>query len=155
MVYTPDKIYGDGASDKNIELNNINVLGKTPDKMADSRIVTYPFALPRTQANYVNDNHKITANIIDNTHEYVFHRRALIGNLAQKRIKLVLPGNFGLKAGMAVNLLMPKYSINTNEDDSGLDKSLSGKYIILATRHIIRSDKHETIVEVATTSAGK
>jgi hypothetical protein len=32
------------------------------------------------------------------------------------------------------------------------DKSLSGKYVIVASRHIIGYDKHETIIEVASSS---
>jgi hypothetical protein len=37
--------------------------------------------------------------------------------------------------------------------DDNIDESLSGKYLIIATRHMIGYDKHETIIEVATTSS--
>jgi hypothetical protein len=39
--------------------------------------------------------------------------------------------------------------------DDNIDESLSGKYIIIATRQIIGLEKHETIIEVATTSTEK
>ena len=37
----------------------------------------------------------------------------------------------------------------------GVDETLSGKYIITGVRHIIRFDKHETVIEVATDSTKK
>ena len=36
-----------------------------------------------------------------------------------------------------------------------VDETLSGKYIITGVRHIIRFDKHETVIEVATDSTKK
>ena len=33
------------------------------------------------------------------------------------------------------------------------DKSISGKYIVIASRQLISFDKHETIIEVASTSS--
>jgi hypothetical protein len=38
---------------------------------------------------------------------------------------------------------------------SNEDTSLSGKYLIIGTRHIITYQKHETIVEVVTDSTNK
>jgi hypothetical protein len=35
------------------------------------------------------------------------------------------------------------------------DTSLSGKYLIIASRQIIGYNKHETIIEIATTSTNK
>jgi hypothetical protein len=63
-----------------------------------------------------------------------------------------MPGNFGLYSGSCVQLNIPhRYNIDTKNMESG-DKSLSGKYIIIGVRHLIRYDKHETILEVATDS---
>jgi hypothetical protein len=36
-----------------------------------------------------------------------------------------------------------------------MDKTLEGKYLIVAARHIIRYDKHETLLEVASDSSNR
>jgi hypothetical protein len=122
-------------------------------EMYNSRIVSYPFSLPRTTAAYIKENSPKTSSVIDNTHEYIFQRRASFSNLMQKRIELVLPGNFSYSCGSVVNLDIPKFSIQ--EDAKNTDDTLSGRYIILGVRHIIRSNMHETLIEVATDSTKK
>jgi hypothetical protein len=47
--------------------------------------------------------------------------------------------------------MAPDMSVREKGDDNN-DPSLSGKYIIIASRQLIKYDKHETIIEVATTS---
>jgi hypothetical protein len=65
-----------------------------------------------------------------------------------------MPGNFQLTSGLNVNVMLP--SMSQKEDGSdNIDDSLSGKYIIIASRQIIGFEKHETIIEVATTSTEK
>jgi hypothetical protein len=73
-------------------------------------------------------------------------------NLMNKRIKLVMPGNFQLTSGFNLNLRVPDFSIKEPGDDANEDRGTSGKYLIVATRHIIGFEKHETVLEVATTS---
>jgi hypothetical protein len=68
-----------------------------------------------------------------------------------KRVKLVMPGNFQLTSGFNVNLTAPTFG-QKEKGDTNEDKSLSGKYVIVASRHIIGFDKHETIIEVASSS---
>lgn len=68
-----------------------------------------------------------------------------------KRLKIVMPGNFQLSSGFNVNLVAPTFSKKEIGGDNE-DPSLSGKYIITSSRQIIGYDKHETIIEVATTS---
>jgi hypothetical protein len=68
-----------------------------------------------------------------------------------KRIKIVMPGNFQLSSGFNVNVSAPNFS-KKNRGDDNEDTSLSGSYIIVASRHVIGYEKHETIIEVATTS---
>jgi hypothetical protein len=72
----------------------------------------------------------------------------------QKRVQVVLPGNFALFSGSMVNLFVPRFGI---KDDNAtardlLDTKMSGKYIIVGVRHIIQYNKHETIIEVASDS---
>lgn len=118
------------------------------DKMYDSRIVTYPYSTSRMDASYIKDNDPSRINFMDNTEDYIFQRKSIFTNLMQKRIEILMPGNFGLYSGMTVNLTVPKYS--AKENDRNYDASLTGKYIVLGSRHIIRFDKHETLIEVAT-----
>jgi hypothetical protein len=64
-------------------------------------------------------------------------------------MELAIPGNFGIMAGDMVQLDVPKYSKKTDSVDGELDPTLSGKYIVTATRHSLNSVKHETFIEVA------
>jgi hypothetical protein len=95
----------------------------------------------------------------DNTHEYVFQRKHFFGNLAMKRLQLTMPGNFGLHTGLMVELDVPKYAGSTeSETDTTIDArdmEFSGRYIITAVRHIIKYDRHETLIEVASDSSIK
>ena len=81
----------------------------------------------------------------------MFQRRAILENLIAKRLKLVMPGNFQLTSGFNVHLSAPSYA-KKEKGDSNEDISLTGKYIIIATRHIIGYNKHETIIEIASSS---
>ena len=51
---------------------------------------------------------------------------------------------------MNVDVPMIGSKDKSNNDE---DKSISGKYIIVATRHIIGYNKHETVIEVASSSS--
>ena len=72
----------------------------------------------------------------------------------QKRLRLTMPGNFALASGNNANIEVPHRYVEENKSDM-VDTTLSGKYIITGVRHIIRFDKHETIIEVATDSSMK
>jgi len=134
--------------------NVINKENKSPFEMVNSRIVTYPFSVPRSQVAFIRENNPGSLSVLDNTHEYVFQRKALFSNLMQKRMQVALPGNFALFSGSLVQLNVPRFGIkeeNASNKDA-IDTTLSGKYIILGTRHIIKQNKHETLIEVATDS---
>ena len=129
--------------------------------MEDSRIVAYPYQMPRrdpqngTGENYFLDNvfgripeapfFPKTADIME---QYIYRRKPIFTNLMQRRLQLVMPGNFGLYSGMINEVFVPKYSIK-QEDNKTYDDTLSGNYIVIAARHILRYDKHETIIQVA------
>jgi hypothetical protein len=38
------------------------------------------------------------------------------------------------------------------EEDNNIDKSIYGKYLVVATRHMIRANQHETVVELVSDS---
>jgi len=119
---------------------------KRYNEMTESRVVSYPFALPRTAVEYIKGNDPETYGIIDRTENYIYQRKAIFTNLMQQRLQLVMPGNFELFSSRNIFLKVPKFS--TQLGDDALDRSLTGKYIITGTRHIIRPNRHETIIEV-------
>ena len=90
----------------------------------------------------------------ENYESYLFQRKAILANLMEKRIKFAMPGNFQLTSGLNVNVMLPNMAQREKGDDN-IDESLSGKYLIVATRQIIGLEKHETVIEVATTSTQK
>ena len=70
-----------------------------------------------------------------------------------QRLKVVMPGNFDLISGTNVNITVPTISAQYSENiQDNIDKTKSGKYLIVATRQMITYDKHETIMEIATDS---
>jgi hypothetical protein len=118
--------------------------------MYDSRIVSYPFALPRIQTAYIRENNPTASTVIDDTHNYVFQRKSYFTNMMQKRLQVTMPGNFGYNPGFIVNLDYPKFS---TKEEEVLDDTLSGRYIITGVRHIIRYNRHETLLEICTDSS--
>lgn len=122
------------------------------DKMTDSRVVSYPYATSRMDAAYIRDNDPSRINFMDNSEDYAFQRKSTFTNLLQKRIQLLMAGNFGLFSGGVVDLTVPKYAVK--EGNKTYDATLTGKYLITSTRHIIKYDRHETLIEVATDNLG-
>jgi len=100
---------------------------------------------------YIKDKDPTSISKIDNIENWLFQRKAIINLLMSKRIKLAMPGNFQLTSGFNINLDAPNFGKKAKGDDNN-DPSLSGKYIIIASRHILGIDKHETIIECGTTS---
>lgn len=128
--------------------------------MYESRVVAYPYSYPRghitehgDQTKYFIDHKKnpeaafFSSTGMDNIEEYIYKRKPIFTNLLQRRVQLLLPGNFGLQSGYTVNLTVPKYSIK--HDDETFDRTLTGKYMIIGTRHLITYTKHETLIQVA------
>lgn len=128
--------------------------GLNVDEMADSKVSLYPFMSTRKNNEYTKKNDNITATIIDATDSYVFQRSALLSNLISTRLQITLPGNFSLSSGFNVYLKYPKRGVYDSPSDV-MDKTLEGKYLIVAARHIIRYDKHETLLEVASDSTNR
>jgi len=118
------------------------------DQMFDSKKTLSIFGTARKLSNYVKANEP---DMITNNQDYenvLFQRTAIIKNLMGKKLKLVMPGNFQLTSGFNVSVSTPSFGADNDEEDP----TLSGKYLITATRHIISFDKHETILEVASSS---
>ena len=111
------------------------------------------FGAAQQYSEYIKKNDPESLSKIENLEDWVFQRKSIFENLMSKRIKIVMPGNFQLSSGFNVKVDAPNFGkkIKGGGDDNE-DTSLNGNYIIVASRHIIGYDKHETIIEVATTS---
>ena len=62
-----------------------------------------------------------------------------------------MPGNFQLTSGFNVEVLTSGFSRKDKGSEND-DVSLNGKYLIVAARHTLTHNKHETLIEVATDS---
>jgi len=121
-------------------------------QMYDSRIVTYPFFGNRKNSAFIKENNPTSVSLDEDTENYKFQREAIFQNLFSKRVKLVLPGNFKLSSGFCIDLDVPKRSVLV-DGENPFDSSLYGKYLIVATRHIIRPNMHEVVIEAVTDSS--
>jgi hypothetical protein len=117
----------------------------------DSKKSVSFFSTARQYSNYIKKYDPTSISKDDNTEDYIFQRKAILTNLMSKRLKIAMPGNFQLTSGFNVNVIAPNFGIKEKGGDNN-DPSISGKYIIVASRQIIGYDKHETILEVATSS---
>lgn len=119
----------------------------------DSRKAVWPFASARKYSQYIKKYDPTSIAKNDNFEDYVFQRKAIFSNLTERRLRLVVPGNFQLSSGFNVDLEIPIMGKKVpGSTDDNLDKTLSGKYVIIGTRHIIGFEKHETVIEVASSS---
>ena len=118
----------------------------------DSKKTMSMFNAAQQFSNYIKDKAPEMLSKLENQETWMFQRKAIIGNLMAKRLKVAMPGNFQLTSGFNVNVVAPTFG-KKFEGDENEDKSLSGKYIIVASRQIIGYEKHETIIEIATTSS--
>jgi len=117
----------------------------------DSKKTVSIFGAAQQISKYIKQNDPTSISKIENLESFLFQRKAFISMLMNKRVKIAMPGNFQLTSGFNIYLEAPTFGAKEKGGDNQ-DKSLSGKYLIVASRQIIGYDKHETIIEVATTS---
>ena len=145
---TPDKNIHDGLN-KILTYSN-PALGNNPN----AKYVCYPTGpngggtfLP---SSYVKDNDPESLNLSDDPFRYITQRPLLLKRYTTTRTRLSMPGNFDLTSGKTINLHKPASGLKTITNDS--DSQITNKYIIIAARHIIRKNMHETILEISTDS---
>jgi hypothetical protein len=114
----------------------------------NSRKVVSIFDFNRQYSEYIKKRDSSSLSKGESIESWSFQRKAIIKNLMSKRLKIVMPGNFQLSSGFNVNVDAP--IVGSSRGD---DKSINGKYIIIASRQIIGVEKHETIIEVASSSS--
>jgi hypothetical protein len=125
--------------------------GKDATEAFESKKTVSIFSAAKQFSNYIKKNDPTSLSLENNYENYLFQRKAIIQNLMAKRIRFAMPGNFQLTSGFNVNVIAPQFGEKEKGDDND-DPSVSGKYLIIASRQVIKYDKHETIIEVATTS---
>ena len=146
-----DDIIGNNTFNKNSKVvKTTNRDGKTNLQEYDSRRVVFPAALGRESNGYIRANNPSSLSLNETPEFFILQRRALLQNLFAKRLKIILPGNFSITCGVNLNIKKPKNS--TYEEDNNIDKSIYGKYLIVSTRHMIRANQHETVLELVSDS---
>lgn len=128
-----------------------NKFGLNNTEMYDSKVVFSPMNAFYSESSYIKENDPESVDIQDDPYNYKVQREASIRSILNQRIKVLMPGNFDLTSGLTANLEVPVRGENSIGNDN-LDYSLSGKYIITASRQMITYQKHETIIELATDS---
>ena len=128
-----------------------NKFGVRNTEMYDSRVVVFPMDAFGSDSDFIKQNDPLSIDVADDTYNYMLQRDASIRNILNQRIKILMPGNFDLTSGLTANLTVPVRGEKAKIVDN-TDYSLSGKYLIIASRQMITSQKHETIIEVATDS---
>ena len=149
--------YTDIFNDKTLNKNRNVTVDRNRDKklnvdMETSKVVSFPTPLNRKTNSYIKNNDPYSINTGESPQYFIMQRKAILKNLFSQRLKIALPGNFLLSSGKVVDVNKQKNS--TDQDDSR-DQSIYGKYLIVATRHIIQQSKHETLIEVATDSTNE
>lgn len=114
----------------------------------NSSIICHATSGGFTHSTYLQENDPESLNSEDDTQKYIVQRRALLKSYTNTRVRLEMPGNFDLSSGYMVNFKKSIAGGKTTSTDE--DTSLSGRYMIIASRNIIRFDSHITILEIAT-----
>lgn len=145
-----DDMFKDKTLNKVVnDTNEINRSGISNKDMRSTRRVVYPTPILREKSDYIKENDIQSINLRETPQYFVYQRRAIFKHLFSQRLKVALPGNFALTSGKNLNI---KKNKNASYEEDTEDKSLFGKYLIVATRHIIKPNGHETLIEVVTDS---
>lgn len=146
-----DDIFKDNNLNKTANLpKDINSENLLNTQMIGSKRVVYPTHIARSNTSYVLDNDKKSLNLKETPEYFSLQRRAILKHLYSQRIKIALPGNFALTSGVTLNISKQKSSYYDEKEN--VDDSLFGKYLVVAVRHILGNNKHETILELVTDS---
>ena len=131
-----------------------NKSGQSNMEAFDSKKSLSMFGTGRKYSEYIKAKDPESLTYIEPYEDLIFQRKSIFKNLMSKRLKFVMPGNFQLSAGYNVDVKVPELAAKEDGLESE-DLTLNGKHLIIASRHIISEDKHETIIEVASTSTNK
>ena len=151
--YTFNDIY-EGSAHANpnkIVAKSQTKYGNSNYDMDNSRKIFYLDTTERQTTAYINENDPEPLQNQDTPQQYIFQRESILQNFVSQRLRLVIPGNFAVTSGKTLYLNVPRRGFDSDDTDN-FDVTLKGKYAILATRHMIRHNRFETIVEAVTDS---
>jgi hypothetical protein len=136
------------------ETPNIGVMynqdGSTNITNYDSRKIMYYTGLDRQSSKYIQKNDPQSYYNTEDA-KYILERKAVMKNFLNKRVRVVMPGNFNLTSGINIDLRFQEKQDQSLDGDNK-DYSAYGKYTIIGARHIISYNKHETIFDAASDS---
>jgi hypothetical protein len=142
----------DHANKNSLETNIQNPNGTNLKNSFDSNKAVYVTRGARGGSNYIKESDPNSINKNEAYEKLIVQRKAIFSNLTSRKIKLSMPGNFSLTSGKTVDLDVAPFSVKSSSGKEIRDNSLSGKYLIVATRHVIGSSKHTTFIEIVTDS---
>jgi hypothetical protein len=130
-----------------------NRIGLKNTEMFNSKIVIHPFQTSRRNSPSVKENDNESITYLEMTEKIKFQRSAIFDSLNTRQIKMVLNGDFDITCGRSIGVFVPTRGYKS-EDEDAYDKSLTGNYLITATRHILKAQNnmHEVVVEAVTDS---
>jgi hypothetical protein len=133
---------GSANANKNIPPSKNNIFNIRPEQAYSSKIESYFY------------NSKLTGKE-ETPDKWLLQRESIMQNLFARKIRVVMAGNFLYTSGKLMNVFVPKFSVSaSNDSDSGLDKFLSGNYLIVSTKHTLRAEsrEHTTTMDLVTDS---
>lgn len=143
---------------KNVQLNNSALINNTPNRenkrmneMYESSFKVVISNKEQIKAKGISDEPWSVSNDIA-AETFVPYRTAQMSLSHYSRVKIVLAGDPNLSVGRIINLTLP--SSASKSDGIGFNEGLpdvynSGRYLISAVRHMIKTDRrYETVLEV-------
>jgi hypothetical protein len=130
-----------------------NRAGLKNTEMFNSKIVIHPFQTSRRDSDFVKTGDRESITFLEMSEKIKFQRSAIFDSLNARQIKMVLNGDFDITCGRSIGVFVPTRGYKSEDEDS-YDKSLTGNYLITATRHILKAknNMHEVVVEAVTDS---
>ena len=107
----------------------INRHGKTLTQANQSKIESY----------YYNSEPKGNE---ETPEKWLLQRESMVQNLFARRLRIETSGVFPYTSGKLMRVLVPKFSVDTKEDD-GSNEFLTGNYLIMSTRHTLSAARRE------------
>ena len=137
--YTQDQNGVDSANPKkNGVIPKTSRFNLNPDEAYYSKIESYFY------------NSKPTGNE-ETPDKWILQRESIMQNLFAKKVRVVMAGNFGLTSGKTSRVIAPKFSVRTGNDSTdGIDLTLTGTYLIIATKHTIKSQSNDSQQHITT-----
>lgn len=80
----------------------------------------------------------------DKSHEGAFYRKFYMALMDNFRIKVLVPGDSSLRAGMVIELDVPDKSVSRYQKE----QMTSGRWLIASLKHLIKREAYSTVLEL-------